>query len=118
MNDYYPIIVGGLLLCTAYKLGSVRPYDWITSPAQKQSEMPGNKDIHINYQPSIHAFTNVENPRRFVNSRHFQVKANRLNGTISTHPQIRQNAVREIVRHNARTGSNNWGLSSPYTTKN
>jgi hypothetical protein len=117
-SAYFPLLAGALILGTAYQIGSIRPYDWLTTPAQKLSEAPGNMDFNINYPQSIYYFHNAEDPNRFINSKYYQQKPGRLNGTMSTHPQERKNAVESIVRYNNRMSSNNWGLSSPYTTSN
>ncbi len=116
MGGTFSLIVGISLVGISLNLGSDKPYDWLTTPAQKYMEKnPGHKDMAINYAPSIAMIGDAtEDYKRHAGSHTFRNRALMLQGVNSNDPSVRKLAVQDVMVNNRRWGSHNLGDSVRY----
>lgn len=118
MGGTYSLFIGAALMGISMNLGSGKPYDWLTTPAQRyKEEVPGNKDLSVNYAPSVPAFDAVENYKRHTGSNTFRTRALAYQGSNSRDPTIRSQAANEMVVNNRRWGSRAIGDSVMFSTQ-
>lgn len=119
MGGAFSVFVGVAMIGIASNMGPSKPYDWLTTPAQKyMEENPGNKDLSINYAPSIPQIAEAtENYKRYNGSDTFRRRAHQYQGVNSRDPATREAAVQEMVRLNRRWGSSAIGDSVSFGTQ-
>jgi hypothetical protein len=117
MGGSFSIFVGVAVMGIAVNMGHTKPYDWLTTPAQRyMEENPGNKDMSINYAPTISQFSGAEDYKRITGSDTFRKRALAYQGANSRDPAVKQQSVSEMVRNNRRWGSGAIGDSVTYST--
>lgn len=117
MGGTFSLLVGLGLLGVSMNLGQVnKPYDWLTTPAQKyMEEVPGNKGLSVNYSPTVAAFETAENYKRFAGSQTLRSRALQYQGSSSRDPRTRAAATEDMVNQNRRWGSAAFGDAVRFT---